>query len=230
MTTTANTKAGQRPPLTRDRVVRAALQYIDTYGLGGLSMHKLGNELDVKAMSLYNHVTNKHALLDGVVEQLWTEVENAAPTKSDWREGYRLFANALRDTVHRHPNAAPLITGHAIMPVPALRCIHTHITAARADDVPEARAYASLRTIASYALGSALNDVAWSSGQEGCRPSTVDDLLRPDVPPELAEVAHVFCGQSNRDAQFDLGLNLMLRGLDTPEAHPQEESAEPAPT
>ncbi|SFB62777.1 hypothetical protein SAMN05216266_13159 [Amycolatopsis marina] len=83
--------------------------------------------------------------------------------------------------------------------------------------VPEASAYASLRTVTSYALGAALNEVAWGSGQEGCRPTAIGDLLRPDVPPELAEVAEVFCGQSDPGAQFDLGLGLMLRGMDTPE-------------
>jgi TetR/AcrR family tetracycline transcriptional repressor len=101
--------------------------------------------------------------------------------------------------------------------VPALRCIHTHIITARGQGVPEGPAYASLRTITSYALGAALNDVAWGSGQEVCRPTDVDDLLRPDVPPELAEVAEVFCGQSDPGAQFELGLGLMLRGMDTPE-------------
>lgn len=213
--TAADTKAAQRAPLSRSRIVGAAIRYIDTHGLGGLSMHKLGGELGVKAMSLYNHVANKDDLLDGVVEALWVEVENAARADSDWRQGYRSFANAVRDTVHRHPNAASLIISHGIMPAPALRCIRTQITAATQNGVPEARAYAWLRTIVSYALGTALNDVAWGSGREGCRPDTVEELLRPDIPPELAEVAEVFCGQADPDAQFELGLSLMLRGIDT---------------
>jgi TetR/AcrR family tetracycline transcriptional repressor len=167
MVTTAAPKADQRAALTRDRIVRAAVRYIDTHGLAGLSMHKLGVELDVKAMSLYKYVANKDDLLDGVVEELWVEIENAAPAMSDWRDG------------------------------------------------PEARAYARLRTITSYALGTALNDVAWGCGQEGCRPTTVGELLRPDVPQQLAEVAEVFCGQSDPDAHFEIGLGLMLRGIDT---------------
>ncbi len=193
--------------------MRAAVHYIDTHGLAGLSMHKLGAELDVKAMSLYKYVANKGDLLDGVVEQLWLEVENAAAATSDWREGYRSFAQALRETVHRHPNAASLITSQGIMPEPALRCIRAHITAACKAGVPKARAYAWLRTIASYALGTALNDVAWGSGQAGCRPSTASELVRPGVPRDLADVAEVFCGQSDPDAQFELGLGLMLRGI-----------------
>lgn len=216
MTTTAVPKPGQRAPLTRQRIVRSAVSYIDTHGLGGLSMHKLGAELGVKAMSLYKYVASKDDLLDGVVEQLWVEVESAAPATGDWREGYRSVANALRETVHRHPNAAFLITSHGIMPAQALRCIQAHVTAATGSGVPEAHAYAWLRTITSYALGTAFNEVAWGFGQHGCRPNTVAELLRPDVPPELAEVAEVFCGQCNPDAQFEMGLCLMLRGIDTP--------------
>jgi TetR/AcrR family tetracycline transcriptional repressor len=214
MVATAEPKASRRAPLTRDRIVRAALRYIDTHGLGDLSMHKLGAELDVKAMSLYKYVANKDDLLDGVVEELWVEVENAAPVTSDWRDGYQSLAQALRDAVLRHPNAASLITGQGVMPTPALRCIQAHITAASAHGVPTDRAYAWLRTIASYALGTALNDVAWGSRQEGCAPTRVSDLLRPGVSQELAEVAEIFCGQADSAAQFELGLALMLRGID----------------
>lgn len=214
MVTTTAPKAGQRAPLTRDRIVRAALRYIDTHGLAGLSMHKLGAELGVKAMSLYKYVANKDDLLDGVVEELWLEVEDAAPAKSDWRDGYRSFARALREMIHRHPNAASLTISHGTMPTPALRCIQTNITAATNSGIPDERAYAWLRTITSYALGTAFNDVNWSSDQDVCRTTSVAELLPPGVLPELAEVAEVFCGQADPGAQFELGLDLMLRGID----------------
>ncbi|MQA63881.1 MAG: TetR family transcriptional regulator [Actinophytocola sp.] len=208
-------KAEQRAPLTRDRIVHAALRYIDTHGLAGLSMHKLGAELNVKAMSLYKYVANKDDLLDGVVEELWLEVEHGAPAQADWRDGYRSFARALRDMVYRHANAATLITSHVSMPAASLRCIRTQIAAASGNGVPEDRAYAWLRTITSYALGTALNDVAWGAGQETCQARTVAELLRAGIPPDLAEVAEIFCGQADAEAQFELGLGLMLRGIDT---------------
>lgn len=214
MTVTTTPPAGQRPPLSRHRILRAAIRYIDAYGLNGLSMNKLGAALGVKGMSLYNHVANKDDLLDGVVELIWAEVDDAAPPRTDWREGYRSFARALRDAVHRHPNAAGLITSQQIIPEPALRSVQAHIIAATDNGVPQARAYAVLRTITSYALGTALNEVAWGTDRAACGPAIVDDLLRPGVPQELAAVAEVFCGQSDPDAQFELGLDLMLRGLD----------------
>lgn len=194
----------------------AALGYIDAHGLEGLSMHKLGAELGVQGMSLYKHVASKQDLLDGVVELFWAEVESAAPATNGLREGYRRFARALRDRVHAHPNAAPLITSQQIIPEPALRCVQAHITAATDYGVPETRAYAVLRTITSYALGTALQEVAWGIDHTGCGPPPAQDLLRPGVSAELTGVAEVFCGQYDPHAQFELGLDLMLRGSDSP--------------
>jgi TetR/AcrR family transcriptional regulator, tetracycline repressor protein len=211
MTTTASTSS-QRTTLTRRRILDAALAYIDAHGLEALSMHKLGAELGVKGMALYNHVANKHDLLDGVVELLWAEAERAAPAGGDWRQGVRAFAHALRDVVYRHPNAAPLLTSQQVMPAPALRLVRAHIAAAVEAGEPEARAYALLRTMTTYALGTALAEVSWGLGA-ACAPS-VSDLLRPGIPDELAAVAQVFCGQGAPDAQFELGLDLMLRGLE----------------
>jgi TetR/AcrR family tetracycline transcriptional repressor len=201
----------QQPRLSRERIVLTALRLVDEHGLEALSMHKLGAELGVKAMSLYNHVTNKDDLLDGVVETLWSEVEVAAPAEADWCRGVRAFAHALRDVVRRHPNASPLIIGHQIIAESALRIIRAHVGAARDGGWSERDAYALLRTLTSYALGSALAEVCWGMGGTACAPS-VDDLLRPGVPEELAQVAHVFCGEADLDAQFELGLDLMLGG------------------
>ncbi len=110
------------------------------------------------------------------------------------------------------------------MPAPALRVIQAHITAATDGGRSEGDAYALLRTIVVYALGSTLTEVTWSVGQSGCAPA-VGDLLRPGTPAELAAVADIFCGQHDPDAQFVLGLDLMLRGIeDTQPSSPAETS------
>lgn len=203
----------QRTPLSRERILQAALAYVDEHGLSALSMHKLGAQLGVKAMSLYNHVDDKDDVLDGIVEALWVEVEAAAHPQPDWRAGYRRLAQGLRETMQRHPNAAPLITVRQVMPAPALRTIRAHVnTAIDHGETPD-DAYALLRTITSYALGVGLAYQTWGLGQPGCAPS-VDDLLRADVPTDLADTAHIFCGQSDPDTQFELGLDLMLRNRD----------------
>lgn len=71
--------------------------------------------------------------------------------------------------------------GHSIMPTSALRLVQTHVATATHAGTPQAEAYALLRTVMSYALGSAINAVAWGRGEPGCAPS-VSDLLRPGTP------------------------------------------------
>src|SRR6266540_1855700 len=108
MTVTAQSERAARAPLSRQQVLRAALDYVDQHGLEALSMHKLGAELGVKAMSLYKHVADKDDILDGIVDLLWDEIP-AEPAAGDWREAIRQLAAALRDLVHRHPHAAALL-------------------------------------------------------------------------------------------------------------------------
>jgi len=197
--------------------VERALRYIDEFGLGALSMHKLGAALEVKGMSLYHHVANKDDLLDGVVEAIWAEVESAAPALPDWREGVRSVAHAVRDAVRRHPNASSLLFSQQLMPESALRVVRGHVAALVAAGFEEQRAYDLLRTVWSYAFGSAFAEITWDVAEPGCA-IDVRQLLRPGTPEDLAAVADVFCGQSDMDAQFELGLDLMLRGVDPPRA------------
>ncbi|MGP4030025.1 TetR/AcrR family transcriptional regulator C-terminal domain-containing protein [Actinomadura sp. 3N407] len=178
-------------------------------------MHKLGAELGVRGMSLYNHVAGTDDVLDGVVEVVWSEIEGAAPATADWRHGMRAFAHAIRIGMHRHPNAASLISSRQIIPRPALRAVQSHIAAATRSGLPEKRAYALLRTLTSYALGTAQAEVCWGLAGTGCRPA-VGQLLRPGTPGDLAAVTEIFCGQADTDVQFELGLDLMLRGIDCP--------------
>jgi hypothetical protein len=98
------------------------------------------------------------------------------------------------------------------MPVAALRLVRDHAGAAVTAGVAEQRAYVLLRTITSFALGHALAYINWNPDCVGCGPA-IADLLRPDVPTELVGVAETFCGQSNPQNEFQLGLDLMLQGI-----------------
>ena len=73
-----------RPPLTRERVLQAAVGVADRDGLGALTMRRLGAELGVEAMSLYKHVTNKEEVLDGIIELVVGEIETPR-VGADWK-------------------------------------------------------------------------------------------------------------------------------------------------
>ena len=74
----------KRAPLSRDRVLRAALELADEGGIGALTMQQIGRRLGVEAMSLYRHVRNKDDILDGIVDLVFAEIELPAD-RSSWR-------------------------------------------------------------------------------------------------------------------------------------------------
>src|SRR5215208_2061633 len=98
----------KRQPLSRRRILEAAVRFADREGLEALSMRKLGSELGVEAMSLYNHVPNKGALFDGMVEVLLGELE-VPPEDESWERRGREAYGAFRRLAHGRPNGWPLV-------------------------------------------------------------------------------------------------------------------------
>ena len=105
----------ERAPLSRQRVADAALVYIDDHGLDALSMRKLGAQLDVEAMSLYNHVANKDDLLSAVTDRLYAEIlDDYGDGGQGWRSKARRMAQGYRAAADRHPNAVPLLVDRPV--------------------------------------------------------------------------------------------------------------------
>jgi AcrR family transcriptional regulator len=93
--------AEPRIPLSRERVLSAAITLADEGGIKALSMRKLAQELGVEAMSLYNHVANKDDLLDGMVDLVFSEIEPPG-AGGDWKTELRQRAMATRAALARH--------------------------------------------------------------------------------------------------------------------------------
>ena len=96
----------RRTPLSRERVLRAAVALADERGLEALSMRRLGQELGVEAMSLYNHVANKDDLLNGITGLVLGEIE--LPSDGDWKDALRRHAISAHDVLFSHPWACNL--------------------------------------------------------------------------------------------------------------------------
>ena len=108
----------RRAPLTRDRVLRAAIDLADREGIEAVSMRRLGQELGVEAMSLYNHVANKEDVLDGVVDLIVGEI-GPASVEGDWKAAVRGRILSARRAMLRHPWASTVITSR-IQPSPVM--------------------------------------------------------------------------------------------------------------
>ena len=102
------TSAPRRSPLSRDRVLQAAVALADVVGIEALSMRRLAQELGVVPMALYKHVANKDELLDGMVDVVLAEIEPADPTP-DWQAAVRRRLLSARQAVLRHPWARKAI-------------------------------------------------------------------------------------------------------------------------
>ena len=110
----------RRQPLSRDRVLRAAVALADKKGAESLSMRNLAKELGVEAMSLYNHVANKDDLLDGMVDLVFSEID-IPPYDGDWKAVMRTRANSTRDALNRHRWANGLMESRAKLGLDSIR-------------------------------------------------------------------------------------------------------------
>ena len=108
MTAQSEPASTRREPLNRERVLRAAVDLADREGIDALSMRRLGQELGVEAMSLYNHVGGKDDLLDGMVDVIIGEIE-PAPESGPWQQAARDRILSARRTMRRHPWASAVI-------------------------------------------------------------------------------------------------------------------------
>jgi AcrR family transcriptional regulator len=109
MTAKAEPDSQRRTPLNRERVLRAAVELADRDGIEALSMRRLGQELGVEAMSLYNHVPNKEDVLDGMVDLIVSEID-LAQDGADWKSAVRSRILAARQVMLRHRWASAVIT------------------------------------------------------------------------------------------------------------------------
>jgi TetR/AcrR family tetracycline transcriptional repressor len=205
--------AGRRPPLTRERVVRAALALIDAEGLGALTMRRLGAELGVEAMSLYKHVANKGAILDGVRELLVAEFAGALPRRPapGWRDDLARFARAYRAVARAHPEAFGLLAsapGRAY--VAGADVAEQALERLVADGLGRDDAIRAQRTVTRFVLGASLLERAAADA-----PAPVSDpeltALAADRP-LLGDLIRAV-GPAGDDALFDFGLQALLEGI-----------------
>ncbi len=194
---------------------------IDQQGLESLTMRKLAQELGVDPMSLYRHFENKDALLDGVAELLWEEVELPG-SDAGWEAHLRSISTALRDLAHAHPHAYALLLNRQVLPPAALRVCDVTLEQLQRAGFEQKRALEITCTVFSYAMGYAMVELsALRPDQSECSAEGMSDIgrltqlmrrLPRETPARLVEVACVLTN-CDTDAQFTFGLDLMLRGL-----------------
>lgn len=214
----AKTSPAAKMPLSRDRVLDAAVGFADGHGLGSLSMRKLGEALGVEAMSLYNHVANKSELLDGMVDVVFGEID-LPEGEGDWRTAMRQRAISARDVLSRHRWAIGLMESRSIPGPATLRHHDTVLGSLRGGGFSVAMAAHAFSVLDSYIYGFALQEanLPFSTGEETAElAETILAGLPADQYPHLTEltVEHVLKPGYDYGGEYQFGLDLILDSLE----------------
>jgi AcrR family transcriptional regulator len=206
-----------RAPLSRERVLHAAVTFADEQGLAALSMRKLGEALGVEAMSLYNHVANKHDLLDGMIDTVFGEIE--LPGRGvDWRGAMRTRGVSMRAALRRHRWAIGLMESRTTPGPSTLRHHDAVIGSLRAGGFSVAMTAHAFSALDSYIYGFALQEATlpFETADETVELAhALMDGFAPDEYPHLTEltVEHVLQPGYDYGDEFAFGLDLILAAL-----------------
>lgn len=226
MATSAESTPPPRTPLSRERVLDAAIRLADEAGLESLTMRKLARELGVEAMSLYNHVANKGDLVDGIVDLVLEEIE-LPPHTGDWDRAVRKSAISAHETLLRHPWACRLVMSPSTFRIsgsPRVRYMEWLLGTLRDAGFSPDLTYHAYHALDSHILGFTMWQLghmadAKSLGEDkdlaAFAATLVQELRRQDFP-HLAEHAeqHLAAPKDDGARQFEFGLDLILDGLE----------------
>ena len=218
MVTQSTPSAKPRAPLSRERVLRAALLLADEGGIEALTMRRLGERLQVEAMSLYNHIAGKDDILDGIVDLVFGEITVPSDVV-DWKTAMRQRAISARDVLMHHPWATSLMQSRT-KPGPATLRHHDSVIGSlrKAGFTVEMAAHA-FSVMDGYIYGFALQQLNLPSHTSAESAALAEGILRElpaETYPYLAEmiVEHALKPGYDYAEEFEFGLDLILNGLE----------------
>ena len=206
----------ERTPLSRERVLRAAVAVADAGGISGLTIRSLAQEVGVKPMSVYHHVANKDAILDGIVDIVFSEIELPS-AEGEWQAEIRKRASSARHVLTRHPWAIGLLETRTSPGWATLRHHDANIGVLRGAGFSVEMTAHAYALIDSYVYGFALQEAALPFEHD-----TVAEVAAPMMElfetgeyPHLVELTKEFVLQPGYDFgnEFEFGLTLILDGL-----------------
>lgn len=210
-----------RAPLTRDRIVRAGLQLADGSGVDAVTMRRVGQELGFEAMSLYRHVTGKDDLLNGMLDVVLEEWELPSD-EEPWAQAVRASALSVHAALRRHPWAARLLMSGSHLRPARLGYMDSLLGTLRRGGFDADTTYHVYHLLDGHIFGFSLWEIAYTSAE-----ATDEELVArfiATVPwddyPHLTEHRdqHMSDGAHREVSAFEVGLDLILDGLQTSQA------------
>jgi AcrR family transcriptional regulator len=210
------TETEPRLPLSRDRILHAALELADEGGIESLTMRKLGQALGFEAMSLYHHVADKDDVLDGVLDLVLAESEPPSPT-GDWDDAIRASAISVHDALRRHPWSCPLLMSPGRIRPARLRYMDLLLGRLREAGFSPETTYHAYHVLDGHIFGFSLWEAShtYSAEEASNFAATFAQTITADVHPYLHEHAqqHFSEGPHREVSAFEFGLDLIVDGL-----------------
>ncbi|MFE7874003.1 TetR/AcrR family transcriptional regulator [Micromonospora humida] len=216
----------RRTPLSRDRILRAAVTLADGAGIESLSMRNLAQDLGVVPMALYKHVANKDELLDGMIDVVVGEIEPLTPGVG-WQPAIRRRVLSARQVLRRHPWASLAIESRSTATPAVLGYLDSMIGALRAGGLSADLTHHVMHALGSRILGFSqeLFDASRQAGRTGPTAPTPPAPLPPEVAarfPHVAEIAtaaahdtgSVVGAGCDDQFEFEFALDLLLDGIE----------------
>jgi len=210
-------EARHREPLTRDRIIEAALRVMDAEGLEAVTMRRIGRELGVEAMSLYNHVEDKDDILEGVTERVMNEFEFPTST-GDWADDARAMSREWRRLLDLHPSVCQLLAERhkPLDGLATFRAMDSALGVLRRAGLSALDAAQAFNALGSYILGFVMMEQGLMLGNDDDDHARGHDLaidaLEGSGLVNVMECLPHFA-DCTTDQQFDFGLDLMIRGI-----------------
>jgi AcrR family transcriptional regulator len=206
----------RRAPLTRELVVEAALRVMDAEGLEAVTMRRIGRELGVEAMSLYNHVEDKEDILDGICERVMAEFEFPEPAE-DWEETCRRGARAWRRLLRAHPSVMRLFAERrspARSP-DSMRPMEFALRVLRDSGLSDRDTAQAFHAFGGYIQGFVMMEMGSIAGGADEGHLKMHQELAARLPDEFAVLQAVspHFAECDPDDQFEFGLDLLIAGL-----------------
>ncbi|MDG6107871.1 TetR/AcrR family transcriptional regulator C-terminal domain-containing protein [Dactylosporangium aurantiacum] len=219
-------RRADRPPLSRERVLAAAVALADGHGIQALTMRRLAVDLGVEAMSLYYHLPDKETLLDGVAETVVGEIAAAvAPvTGGTWREVLRRQFLTAREVMLRHPWAPGLLGTRRTVPAGVFAYYDGILGTLVGGGFTYHLAHRALHAFGSMPLGFAQEvfspataggsmDVEATAAELAAMARTMPHLTAM-VAAEVHAAGDPALGWCDSQVEFEFTLDLLLDGLD----------------
>ena len=218
MTPSAAADNSPRTGLSRERVLVGAVALADEIGVDALTIRKLATSLEVKPMTIYHHVANKEAILDGMVDLVFDEIQRP-PEGLDWKSAIRVRSVSAREVLARHPWAAPLMESRTSPGSATMGHHDAVIGCLRRGGFSMAMTAHAYALIDAFIYGFALQEASLPATEGEAMEELAETVMEPfpadDYPHLMAFTAeHVLQPGYDFGREFAFGLDLILDGLE----------------